>query len=153
MRPALEKLNEYKWVITTVTLVLTFGWWLMGIQTDASEAKKKVDSIEATYKSIEQIAQQVQINQQSLADPKRMLADWLITMGEDPAQVKFWMSMPVGLKEINIADTGAARYMLNIPFILNNGNLPWVGIRAVVKMVDTTVEIRIFDTLWDRRVK
>jgi len=147
MKAMMDKLNEYKWIVTTTILVLTFGWWLKGIESDAGEAKQKVDSIEQTYKSIEKIAEQVQANQKALCDPKRMLGDFLITMGDEPNTVKYWMSMPVGLEEIKITDS---TYMVDIPFILD-GDLPWLGIRAVIKQADSTAAIRIFDTLWDHR--
>ena len=121
----------------------------MGIANDAAEAKEKAEDIEQTYKSIEKIAAQVQANQEAINDPKRMLGDFLVTMGEEPKMVKYWMSMPVGLEDIKITDT---TYMIDIPFI-SAGGLPWIGIRAVIKQSDSTTAIRIFDTLWDHRSK
>lgn len=146
----MDELKKYKWVITTAITVLLFGWWIMGIADDAEQAKREVQQIQKTYKSIEAIALQVQANQEALASRKRILGDYLINNGENPRIVKYWMSMPIGLAELKLGeDSGKVQYLLDIPFIMDDF-LPEKGVRAVIKKPpDSAAAVRVFDTLWD----
>jgi len=150
MKQILEKINELKLIIgvsISVMIVLSWGW---NVMSDASEAKKKVETLEQTTQAIKDIATQVQANQIALGDPKRMLRDHLITMGEDPQQVKYWMTLPLGVEALRYQDT---LYLLDVPFISVEDGYPIIGIRAMLKKADTVAVYKIIDTLWDHREK
>lgn len=154
MKNLMEKIRSYWSLIMIVVAIASFGSWLISIEGRAADAVEHAEKVDSALDKISRIAEQVEQNQQALQNPKRMLGDHLITMGESPSVVRYWMTMPVGLAEISIGadSTGMSRFLVDIPFIMTD-SLPILGIRGVVKNQGDSLPavIRTLDTLWDHR--
>jgi len=119
---------------------LAFNFYV--IQSNASEAKQKVEKFEETFANIAQIAHDLQ-------DPNVWLKNYLILNGVDSVDASAWAVYPRGIPR-----TSDDRIILFAPYIELEG-LPEIGVLKILQTPpDSVAELKmLLDTLWDFRSK
>jgi len=139
----METLKKYWFLIGVCVAILTFGAWLLTIQANASDAKRKAEKFEKTFENIEKIAQRI-------TSPEYELASYLILHNVDTATAYLWSEYPrdpVRVQRLDSTGQIKTMYFTKMPF-LSKPALPEVGVLMMLTG-DDSLKLIIIDTLWN----